>query len=323
MRIFIELPTWLGDSVMASVAIENIVTNIPAAKIVFFGSSVSTELYKHHPNAIEIIEDQSKKSFLRYFWLSKKIDELDEFDLAISFRSHFSSKFILNMIKAKKKIIFKSKKTKTHQVNQYLEFVNLNLNLLPINTEQRIYFARQDLQIKGKKELLGINPGATYGSAKRWPPEYFASVAQTFSDRFDIVIFGSNKEKEMCDRIEQILNEQSVNSINLCGKTTINELANALSQLDLFITNDSGPMHLAASFKIPMIAIFGSTRYDQTAPYGNMRARVLHLDLPCMPCMKRKCPQKNHACMKDLTPNLVVTAIRRLLNMDDQIRLSH
>ena len=95
------------------------------------------------------------------------------------------------------------------------------------------------------RPLLGINPGATYGSAKRWYPEKFAEVAAHFASRFDIVIFGGPGETEMAEAIEARLNALHVKNVtNLAGKTTIVSLAEELSSLALFITNDSGPMHV-------------------------------------------------------------------------------
>ena len=98
MRVFIELPTWLGDSVMASAAIENLVQNEKNLHIVFFGSFVACELYKNHPNCEKVIVDESKKAKFRFLSLAKSAKSLGKFDLALSFRSSFASKFLLFFI---------------------------------------------------------------------------------------------------------------------------------------------------------------------------------------------------------------------------------
>ena len=311
MRILIELPSWLGDGVMASAAIENLCANFDNAKIVFFGSFASANLYANHPNCEKIVIDESRKSKFRLLNLIKTAKNLGEFDIAVSFRSHFASRVFLKFANAGRKFIFKNNGEKIHQVHKYLNFVNSTLNLQNLKQDQKLYFEKKSL-LNSQKKLLGLNPGATYGSAKRWYPTYFAEVATALKDKFDIVIFGGVGEKGICDEIEQMLRQNGVVCVNLCGKTSIKELCENIANLDLFITNDSGPMHIAAAFKIPSVAVFGPTRFDETSPYGNKNAKIVHLNLPCMPCMKRICPLKTHECMKNLTPKMVLEAVNSL-----------
>ena len=117
MRLFIELPTWLGDSVMASMAIELIATNFKDAQITFFGAKMCLELYKPHPNATNFIIDESKKAKLRLLNLAKTMRNLGEFDMAISFRGSFSAKFGLFFIKAQTK---KNKTAKSRKISKIL-----------------------------------------------------------------------------------------------------------------------------------------------------------------------------------------------------------
>ncbi|WP_390578320.1 glycosyltransferase family 9 protein, partial [Helicobacter pylori] len=108
----------------------------------------------------------------------------------------------------------------------------------------------------------------------------------------------------------------SNNAYNLCGKTSIEELIERIAILDLFITNDSGPMHVAASAQTPLIALFGPTDEKETRPYKAQKAIVLNHHLSCSPCKKRVCPlknEKNHLCMKSITPLEVLEAARTLL----------
>ena len=163
------------------------------------------------------------------------------------------------------------------------------------------------------KKLLGINAGAKYGSAKRWSEEYFAKVALEFSQTHQILIFGVASESEICEKIEQILSQNGINALNLCAKTSIKELCELISALDIFISNDSGAMHIAAVYKVPTIAVFGPTKFSQTSPWQNENARLVHLNLPCQPCMKRVCPLKHHKCMQELHPELVIKEARALL----------
>lgn len=310
MKIFIELPTWLGDAVMTTSAIENLIINFPNAKIVFFGSFASTSLFKNHPNLEKIMIDNSKKSKFRLLNLAIIFINLPKFDIGISFRSHFVSKFIFLFLKAEKKIIFNKNIKATHQVEKYQKFISSNLNILIKYDDLKLYFK----PLKFSKKTLGLNPGASYGSAKRWYPSYFAEVATALSKEYNILIFGSKNEEKICSEISEILNKNSVKFINLCGKTSIKELCENIAGLSLFITNDSGPMHIAASYKTPTIALFGPTKFSETSPYKNENAKILHLNLPCMPCMKRVCPLKTHECMKSLTPKIVLNAIKKRIS---------
>ena len=381
MRILIELPTWLGDAVMASAAVEAIakhaavgagnltgkfddsgeqdfsfssqnfgpvtqeiqvfkndtpnlgdkfdaddsanltanaqenqnLENLAAqpVKIVFFGSFVACELFKAHPNCECAIVDDSKKAKFRLWRLFWQARSLGKFDAAFSFRSSFASKILLFGARAGRKFIFQKSKDGAHQVQKYLKFVKAALNLKLADDELKLYFEPR----KFDAPVLGLNPGASYGSAKRWYPAYFAQVALHFKDKFKIMIFGGAGERDMCEQIEQILRENGAECENLAGKTSVRELCENIGGIGqsggILVTNDSGPMHIAAAYKTPTIALFGPTRFTQTCPWRNKNARILHLNLECMPCMKRVCPLGTHACMKDLSPQAVIQTIER------------
>ncbi|MBD3841781.1 MAG: lipopolysaccharide heptosyltransferase II [Campylobacterales bacterium] len=302
MKIFIEIPTWLGDAVMATPAIENIIATYPTSKLTIMGSFVSTKLFLYHPNVEKLIVDDSKKRGFRYYNLYKlaKSSEI-EYDLAFSFRKNFTTKFLLNFIKAKKRFIYKryDKNLEKHQVIRYNDFVNKSLKINTKAGKLKIY---PDPQIQTSikiKKLLGINPGATYGSAKRWYPQEFANICQELSDRFDIVIFGGPGETDIALDIQKQLENSNISNFqNLAGKTSVEELIVKISTLDLFITNDSGPMHVAAAFDVPTISIFGPTRFKETSQWMNPNGKLIRKELECSPCMKRVCPLGHHDCMK-------------------------
>ncbi len=161
--------------------------------------------------------------------------------------------------------------------------------------------------------MLGINPGASYGSAKRWYPEEFAKVANELSSQYDIVIFGGPSEKDIAMDIEKSLIEKGVSNYkNLAGNTTIPELINLISNLDLFITGDSGPMHVAAAFQVPTVAIFGPTKDKETSQWMNDKSIIVKKNLDCQPCMKRTCPLQHHNCMKLIAAVEVLDAVKGL-----------
>ena len=320
-NLLIELPTWLGDAVMATPAIENLIKIANPKKITVVGSYVSTKILKNHPKIDKIFIDDTKKSKNRLFATYKLAKKIGKHDIAISFRSHFFSKLLLFFTGSKKYYQYQPStinhqlSTKLHQVEKYNTFINnifktdlpagnLKLYLPKISNHQ--------LSTINQQPLLGINPGATYGSAKRWYSEYFAKVAKYFSNDFKIIIFGGPNEVKIANEIENFLIQEGIKPINLAGKTSIEELIFYISKLSLFITNDSGPMHIAAAFKVPTVAIFGPTDYTSTSQWKNPKGKIVSLNLKCAPCMKRVCPLKHHKCMKDLTPQIVIDAIKSL-----------
>ena len=307
MKIFIELPTWLGDTIMVTPAIENLANFFNDSEITLIGSFVSIETLKNHPKVIKTyILDKN------YLSLYMAIKHFGECDLFISFRSSFRSKFMKFCISSKRKYQFnKNKFIKGHQVEKYNNFVNDSLN---IDTIANVLIVHNEVKQEDKKnKILGINPGASYGSAKRWYPKEFAEVASNLSSEYDIVIFGGPGEKDIADDIENYLIEKGVNNYkNLANKTTIKELISQISSLDLFITGDSGPMHLAAALQIPTVSIFGPTKFKETAQWMNKKSKIVRKNLDCQPCMKRVCPLKHHKCMKMIEASEVLEAVNNL-----------
>ncbi len=300
LTILIELPTWLGDAVMATATIEELVKKYPKAKLTFFGSYISIEALKAHPNCIKSIVDESKESKTRLFWLYKIAKKLGQFDMMISFRSSFMSMLFLKFIRAKEKLQYKKSVFHGHQVEKYASLLGFKPKKLKLYQKPFEY----------KNKTVGLNPGATYGSAKRWYPKEFAKVADILSKEYgyDIVIFGGLNEKEMAKEIEENLNIK--NFINLAGKTSVKELIEKIAGLSLFITNDSGPMHVAAAYQVPTIALFGPTNHKETSQWSNPNGYIISKYLDCAPCMKRECPLKHHKCMKDITAEDVISTIK-------------
>ena len=291
MRVLIELPTWLGDCVMATPAIENIANFDNDVQITLIGSFVVIEALKNHPKVVKTVVLDKK-----YRVLYKTARNLGEFDYFFSFRSSLRTKFLKFLISAKNKYQFdKNKYQHRHQVEKYNDFINDSLNInFPAG---KLLLSTTNSQPSTQK-TVGINPGASYGSAKRWYPEEFAKVANELSDQYDVVIFGGPDEQDIALDIEKLLIKKDVkNYKNLAGQTTIPELINHISNLDLFITGDSGPMHVAAAFQVPTVAIFGPTKDDETSQWMNEKSIIVKKNLDCQPCMKRTCPLGHHDCM--------------------------
>lgn len=325
MRILIILPNWLGDAIMATPAIELLGTHYPHAKFTFVGSFVSIEALKHHPLCEKAIVDDTKKASNRFIATYKLAKELGEFHLAITFRNQLHSSLLLKFTNTVVCIARRSWHsmfllshtpkipTNQHLVEQYAQLAMIDTN------EWNKKIPNLKLYIQPKKferPTLGINAGATYGSAKRWYPERFAETATKFSHKYDIIIFGGPSEVEMAGEIEENLKSRHVqNYVNLAGKTDIKELCANIGGCSLFITNDSGPMHVAAAYQVPTVAVFGPTRYKETSQWMNKKSKIVRHEMDCSPCMKRECPLGHHNCMKEITASEVIEAVKEL-NLD-------
>jgi len=305
MRIFIELPTWLGDTVMVTPAIENLANYFNDSEITLIGSVAAIGILKNHPKVTKTYVLEKN-----YFNLYNTIKSFGEFDVFFSFRSSFRSKFMKFFISSKRKYQFdKNKFINTHQVEKYNNFVNDSLNINTFASKLILHTEKKNKD--GKNKLLGINPGASFGSAKRWYPKEFADVASDLSSQYDIIIFGGPGEKDIANDIENYLIEKGVDNYqNLAAKTTIKELITQISYLDLFITSDSGPMHLAAAFQVPTVAIFGPTMDNETSQWMNEKSIIVKKNLECQPCMKRTCPLGHHNCMKQVKALDVLVAVK-------------
>lgn len=322
MKLLIVLPNWLGDAVMATAAIESICEGFPRAQLTLVGSFVSVEALKHHPKCVRAYVDETKKSGNRLRNTYRFAKTIGPHDAAVSFRNQIHASLLLRWSGTKRTIARKSWHARLllsdpvalsrseHLVEQYQRLADRLTGTTAVPGDLRLFIPPKPFE----RATLGINPGATYGSAKRWYPDKFAAVAAHFADRFDIVIFGGPSETEMADSIEEELVARGISNYrNLAGKTSIEELCSTIGGLSLFITNDSGPMHVAAAYRIPTVAVFGPTRYKETCQWKNPKSAIVRHEMSCAPCMKRECPLKHHECMKSIEAFEVIEAAEALL----------
>ena len=323
MKILIILPNWLGDAIMTTPAIELLAQKYPHARFTFVGSYVAIEALKHHPLCERAIVDETKKASSRFLATYKLAKELGVFNLAITFRNQLHSSLLLYFTGTVLTIARRSwhsrfllSHTPKIETNQHLVIQYAKLAMVNVDDFNEKSIPPLKLYIEPKQfaqPTLGINAGATYGSAKRWYPERFAEVAAKYANRYEIVIFGGPNEVEMAAEIEENLKKLGVtNYTNLAGQTTIEELCANIGGCSLFITNDSGPMHVAAAYQVPTIAIFGPTRHKETSQWANEKSKIVRHEMDCSPCMKRECPLKHHECMKSITASEVIEAVEDL-----------
>jgi heptosyltransferase II len=163
--------------------------------------------------------------------------------------------------------------------------------------------------------LLGLNPGAEYGPAKRWPAQSFAAVTHEVSRRMPNCLwltFGGAGDRALCGDLAELTGDRV---INLAGKTSLRELMALLKLCRVVLTNDSGPMHVAAALGTPVVVPFGSTSPELTGPGlpGDPRHQLLTAAAPCSPCFRRTCPI-DFRCMTGIGPERVVEAVCRAIS---------
>lgn len=158
--------------------------------------------------------------------------------------------------------------------------------------------------------LIGLSPGAAYGPAKQWFPDRFADLANRLcaEKQAGIVIVGGPEETELCGAVAGRIRG---NLLDLSGKTELSQAAAVLSQCDLLVTNDSGPMHLASAVGTPVAAIFGSTEPGATSPLG--RHVIVKKECDCSPCLERTCERGDMLCMERVRVDDVFRAVEALL----------
>ncbi len=211
-----------------------------------------------------------------------------------------------------------------HQVYDYLHLVAaLGANPCPIAprltvTDEEVRNYRRGLlkdTDQGTEIFLGINPGAEYGPAKRWPKDRFIETAVAVQRQINCrwLIFGGNNDLELAEEIANSIRAQASSPervVNLAGKTTLRDLCVALKVCRVVLTNDTGPAHVAAAVGTPVVIPFGSTSPELTAPgFGTFTThRFLRSDVPCAPCFLRECPI-DFRCMNSITTDSVIGAV--------------
>ena len=209
-----------------------------------------------------------------------------------------------------------------HQRFYYLELLRRArlIQRMPDNTAAR--FGRIDeLRQKGAAQWerrgmpggswIGVSPGAAFGSAKRWPAERFAAAAADLAAELGagIAVFGSAAEAPLA---EEVARRAGTPSVCLAGQTSLAEYLQLASTCRLYLTNDSGSMHVAAALGVPTVAVFGATDEDATGPAAPW-ARIIRRYVECAPCMLRECPIAGHPCMDGVEIGMVVKESRALL----------
>mgnify|MGYP003694456135 CR=1 FL=1 len=263
------------------------------------------------------------------------------FDLAVLFQNAFEAAFLTFLAGVSRRygyatdgrslllsdpVAAPDRRTLVHQVRYYWDLLKpLGLTGDPPPPELFV-FPEEEQAMAGRfaqgglsatDVIVGINPGSTYGGAKRWLPERFAEVTERLcrtiresrEQQVSVVILGPRGKSVWAMEIAARLSSRS---LVLSGATTIRELMAAVKRCAMLLTNDTGPMHIASAFQVPVVAIFGPTDWRTTSPFGSAHA-IVRQPVDCAPCLLRECPI-DHRCMTRVSVDQVYEAATKQLS---------
>jgi heptosyltransferase-2 len=330
-RILIRGPNWVGDAVLAIPAMKALREHFPHAELTLLVRPWVAGLFTSAPFVDRVWSEAKPASMGDWTRITRRIRE-ERFDVALLLPNSFESALMMFFGGVPQRIGYATDgrrwmltqaiappRESRHQIHYYLDLVKVlsagterpSIEIQATSEERRA--ARELLATEGipmDVPFLVLNAGAAYGSAKRWSEHRFAKVADVLSSEFGlrVALIGSKGERPIADAIRV---RMETSSAVLNGKTSLETLIGILAESSLMITNDSGPMHIAAALGIPTVAIFGSTDERVTAPYG-LRTRIVKHSVDCSPCLLRDCPI-DHRCMDGVTVDDVCRAARELI----------
>lgn len=333
MKIVVRAPNWIGDSILSLPCLESLYKNFPKAQIWIAAKEWVKDLFISHAfiEGVILLPDQADFRSLRN--AAKEIKEF-HFDIGLLLPNSFSSALLFYLAKIPQRwgyqrdgrrffltkgVALKNQENPCHQVHYYLDLIE-GLGLQTHPPELKIYVTQEEkkraedilkaLNVDFNKPLIIFNPGAAYGQSKRWPAQKFAELALLFQERKQatVILIGSADEHEVAESISSFMTKKP---LNLVGKTDLRLLAGLLHHASLFVSNDTGPMHLANALRIPVVALFGPTLPSQTCPF-QQPATIIKKEVACWPCSYRECPF-DHRCMMKIEPTEVYEASQKFL----------
>ncbi len=320
-NILVRAPNWIGDIMMSTPAIHALRESFPNSSVSVLIKKGLAPLLEGNGDIDEIIsfspEGLSPLSRISFYHDLKERD----FDLAVLFTNSFDSAFAAWLAGAKIRLGYrkdmrglllthpiplpKRESPRMHQSKFYTDLVAKIGQGQPAN---RLFFhlpeeaaAEADRIWKerglSKSFVVGFGIGAAFGSAKRWPLERYSELANRIVRKLGgkVIIFGGSGDR---GDAENILSGCPAGVISLAGEISLKTLGALLKRCDLYITNDSGPMHIAAAVGTPIVAIFGPTDPSESAPISGSYT-IVRKEADCSPCWKRECPT-DHRCMEEI-----------------------
>lgn len=328
-KIMIRAANWVGDAIMTTPVIRAVRKNFPKARITVLAKPWVIPVYENNPYIDDILVYDSNNRHKKGFGTLRLARDLREckFDLAILMQNAFEAGLLSFLAGIKERVGYNTDARgfllnrsikldpalkKGHLIDYYIGILKgaslvdagrkLDLFLCEPDREFANYFLEQR-KFDLSEPVIGINPGATGGTAKRWFPRRFARVCKNLAQKFKvkILIFGGPQDKELGDYIAGL---SKGNCINIAGTTSLGQAFALIEKCSLFITNDSGLMHAAAALNINQVAVIGSTDYIATSA-SNENSVMVRVPVPCSPCMKDICPT-DHQCMDKISVDMVM-----------------
>jgi heptosyltransferase-2 len=337
-RILVRATNWIGDAVMSLPALAAIRARFPGAHITVLARSWVAGLYAREPFADEIIVDTSappRRGALLQAWRDRTrlAAELRErqFDCALLLPNAFDAALVAALARIPERIGYardgrsplltraidgpRTGEIPVYEPYYYLELLRRAgwLDALPaqLTVELRCADGARQAGLTRFAErgvtgaIVGVSPGAAFGSAKRWLPVRFAAAAVSVANALNatVALHGSPAERELCAGIAAAIERQGLTVLNFAGATTLEEFIELAAASTVFLTNDSGAMHVASALNVPTVAVFGATNDLTTGPGGRW-SRVVREAVECAPCQLRECPI-DHRCMTRVTDEAV------------------
>ena len=337
MKILIRATNWVGDAILALPALRAVRKRFPDGQIAIVARPYVAEIYREQGIGDELVayEPNGRHRGWRGKELLARELRAKKFDVALLLQNAFDAAWLAwragvpqrigyardgrSFLLTKAIKVPKRGEIPPHERFYYLELLRRAGWIEQLQDDSHIalhvpdaarHRALQTLVEAGARSnalRVAVGAGASYGSAKCWPPDRFAKALNDFLSHkdADVILFGTVAEASVSSAIAS---EMRRPPIDLTGKTSIAELPSLLSQCHLFLGNDSGAMHVAAAVGLPVVAIFGPTDPEGTAPV-TPRASIAQQKPYCSPCFLRRCPT-DHRCMKAVTPAIVEAALR-------------
>lgn len=305
MNILIKAANWLGDAVMSLPALEGLREMIPRVRLTVLTRPAFADLYA---GADEVIPHE--RGGVRRWASTVREIRRRKFDAALLLPRSFSSAFLAFSARVPRRIGYAGDARRAllsdtvqplprrHRVHHFHHLLSAFGEPPPVRPPR--IAVPPDASAWASRELpgsdwIGVNPGATYGVAKQWFPERFIDLGRRLGRKARIAVVGGPSETELGERVAR-----ETGGLSLAGRTSISQLAAAIARCRLFVTNDTGPMHVADAVGTPIVAIFGPTDWIETPPFGK-RHSIVRREIECSPCLRRECPLGHHHCMKWVT----------------------